>query len=380
MSNQVDTKGFCSDEYAPIRDAFETNFTEGLDIGASLHLTLEGETIVDLWGGHADNEAIPWNQDTIACVYSATKIPTIICTLLVIDRGLLVLDEPVATYWPEFAQGGKEKVTVRQALTHRALVPGLKDPLPPMAVTDWDQIISRIAAESVWFDTDTICYHAYTFGYILGELIQRVSGKPFQQFFYEELANPLAADFLMGLGSEEDLSRVARLLNAESFPHEKGSIPEQVFDIFSTPIEDDFFQSWVAQSSIGPSGMGFTNAAGLCKFATMLANKGEINGRSFLSPEIIQEASSLQFHGVCPMLGEINLGLGFGLDGTGFPAPTPESFHWGGYGGSWCFMDTSRALAGAYVMKNCYVPDDWGDFNDPRMARFVDTIRTLFVN
>ena len=380
MTNQIDIKGFCSDQFTPLQDAFEKNFTEGDDIGASLCLTLESETIVDLWAGYTDlAETQPWEEDTIACVYSSTKIPAIICTLMVIDRGLMALDEPVACYWPEFAQQGKEKITVRQALTHRALVPGLKSQLPTLAVADWDRVVAKIAAEPPWFDRDTICYHALTYGFILGELVQRVSGKPFRQFFNEELADPLAADFQMGLVDKSELLRFAPLLNVQAMPFGNGSLEEQLFTSFTEPIEHDVWHNdWEIQSAVSPSGSGYTNARGLCKFATMMANNGDFEGKSYLSPDIIREASSEQYHGIDPMLGDIRLGLGFGLDGTDFPAPTPNSFHWGGYGGSWCFMDPVDRLAGAYVMNNCFVMAETGEFDDPRMDRFFSTIRSLF--
>lgn len=380
MSVQVDIKGSCSEEFSALTDAFFANFADGLEIGASLCMSQDGETIVDVWGGSADAEGqCLWEEDTIANIWSATKIPTIVTTLLCIDRGLLDLDTPVAAYWPEFAQQGKGKITVRQAMTHRARVPGFRVPAEVESIADWDKCVGKIAAEAPWFDDDRICYHAFNFGFILGELVQRVSGKPFRQFFYEELSEPLGADILMGLNDQSELARVADFLNAAPMPHEEGSIGDKVFQSFGAPLESDiWFDNWDLRTAVNPAGGGLSNARGMCRLATMMANGGTLDGRTYISSATIDEASREQYHGVDPMLGDIRLGLGFGLDGSAFPAPTPDAFHWGGYGGSWCFMDTKRRLAGAYVMNNCFVMDDWGEFEDQRMNRFFETIRSIF--
>jgi len=380
MSDQTDIKGSCVKECSALEDAFSTNFADGLEIGASLCMSQDGETIVDVWGGFADAERQrPWEEDTVANIWSATKIPVIVTALLCIDRGLLDLDMPVAAYWPEFAQQGKEKITVREAMTHRARVPGFRVPIETRLVADWDKCVQKIAAEAPWFDDDRVCYHALSFGYILGELVQRVTGKSFRQFFYEELAEPLDADILIGLNDQSELARVADFLNAAPMPHEEGSLGDMVFQSFGAPIESDiWFDDWNLRTAVNPAGGGISNARGMCRLATMMANRGTLDGRTYLSSETIDEASREQYHGVDPMLGDIRLGLGFGLDGSEFPAPTPDAFHWGGYGGSWCFMDTERRLAGAYVMNNCFVMDEWGEFDDRRMNRLFTTIRTMF--
>jgi CubicO group peptidase (beta-lactamase class C family) len=378
--SDVEIKGTCLKEYSDLQEAFAANFADGLDIGASLCLSLDGETIVDIWGGFADGAGQRlWEEDTIANIWSATKIPVIVATLVCIDRGLLDLDAPVADYWPEFAQHGKGDVTVRHAMTHRARVPGFRTPIEVETITDWDKCVERIAAEEPWFDDDRVCYHALSFGFILGELVRRVTGKPFRQFFYEELAEPLQADILIGLNDRSELARVADFLNSAPMPHEEGSIGDKVFQSFGAPLESDvWFENWNLRTADNPAGGALSNARGMCRLATMVANGGVFDGRSYLSRATINEASKEQCHDEDPMLGDLRLGLGFGLDGSGFPAPTPNSFHWGGYGGSWCFMDTKRRLAGAYVMNNCFVMDEWGEFEDRRMNRLFATIRSLF--
>lgn len=378
MTNQIAINGFCDDKFLPFKDIFAQNFEEGLEIGASLCLTLEGEPIVDIWGGHADLEKTrPWQTDTIACVFSSSKIPTIICVLLLIDRGLIALDKPVAHYWPEFGQKGKDAITVRQALTHRARVPGITQRL--CLDSDWQPVVDAIAAEAPWFEEDTLCYHPVTYGFILGELVRRVSGKSFRRFLIDEFTEPMNIDFHMGLGDKKDSARVAHLFRPEELPVEPGTLQHRIFASFSEPeADEDIWRTWSMQSSVLPAVSGHSNARGLCKFATMLANNGKFDGKDYLSADIIKQASTEQVHDTDPMLGELRLGLGFGLDGSAFRAPTPESFHWGGYGGSWCFMDTTRKLAGAYVMNSCHMPDEWGDIMDARMKRYFDQIGSTF--
>jgi CubicO group peptidase (beta-lactamase class C family) len=378
LPTQVDTQGFCSNEFSQFQDLFEQNFADGNEIGASLCLTFDGETIVDLWGGYRDLEqTLPWEEDTIACCFSSSKIPTILCVLILLDRGLLQLNEPIATYWPEFGMQGKDKLTVKHALTHRTLVPGLKNSQPESAQRDWDRITALIAQEKPWFDEDTMCYSPVLFGFILGELVQRVSGKNFRDFLNEELIEPLGADFKMGLTDKSELKRVAELLHQQPLPLEKDTLEREIFSSFFADSADSW-DSWPMQSSVSPGASGFTNARGLCKFATMLAADGQIRSKQILSSEMVRTARTEQAHSIDPMLGELRLGLGFGLDGSNFPAPTPEAFHWGGYGGSWCFMDTTRRLAGAYVMNHCIVPGDMTDLWDMRLKRNFDLVRSTF--
>ncbi len=375
----VEVKGYCAPEFSALQEDFEANYAEELELGSSLCVTVDGEMVVDIWGGYVDAEKTkPWQEDTIAIVFSSTKIPTIICTLMNIDRGLLELDEPVATYWPEFAQGGKETITVRQAMTHRARVPGFKTPQPGAVLEDWNRVIDLIAAEPAWFDEDTICYHPHTFGFILGELIQRVTGRPIRQFMNEELFEPLGADFHLGLSDKNDAQRVAPFLYNEPEPDlDDGTVEKAVWE---SVVEEsgDPWTVWERMSAVHPASGGFTNARGLCRVGTMLAMGGELDGRVYLSPEILKEATTEQVHEQEPFLGELRLGLGFGLDSPGFRSPTPDSFHWGGHGGSWCFMDPSRRLAGAYVMNCALMPNLENGFSDPRLERYFARFRTMY--
>jgi CubicO group peptidase (beta-lactamase class C family) len=366
------TNGECDERFESLKRAFIENFEEGLELGASFAASYKGETVVDLWAGYADRKkSRDWKSDTLVRVFSSTKIPTIICVLIAIDRGMLELDTPVAHYWPEFGAHGKDRITVRDALTHRSLVPGFDKPQPWDVVLDWNRMASLIAEEKPWFEPGTLCYHAHTYGHLLGELVQRASGKPFQQFFMEELTGPLNADFHIGITNEADFERLAEMLFA---------VPDDIFE--SAPIADRILWSiepppprlsheYFAASVPGSNGVG--NARSLLRFGTLMAMGGTLHGRQYLSRELVQEAATEQVHDICPVENDLHLGLGFGLDGTYFPAPLPNSFHWGGYGGSWCVMDIESGFAAAYVMNHCtMVLNEL----DPRQARIWDAIAT----
>jgi CubicO group peptidase (beta-lactamase class C family) len=149
----IDIQGVCDERFLPLQDAFRENFEKGYEIGASLAVTRHGRPVVDLWAGHIDKQRTrPWEKDTIAPVASTTKIALTLSFLMLVDRGLVDLDATIAKYWSEFAAGGKAHVTVREALTHSAGVPGFDPPVPLEAMLDWDRITAHIAAETHWFD------------------------------------------------------------------------------------------------------------------------------------------------------------------------------------------------------------------------------------
>ena len=165
--------------FEPVRDAFAANFSAGLEVGASFAATVDGKPVVDIWAGSRNSaESAPWEQDTIACVFSTTKAAVALACAMLVDRGLLEYEQPVAKYWPEFAQNGKEKITVAQLLSHQAGLPGVTN-RPVKDWYDWTAITEALAAEKPWWEPGTANgYHAISFGHLNGEVIRRVSGKP----------------------------------------------------------------------------------------------------------------------------------------------------------------------------------------------------------
>ena len=172
-------EGFVGDKFAAVRDAFEANLASGADLGASFCATQGGEVIVDLWGGFADEaKTRPWEKDTIVNVYSTTKTMTFISALLLADRGQLDFDAPVAKYWPEFAANGKADIKVSHLMAHSAGLSGWREPITKEDLYDWEKCVSLLAAQApLWEPGTQSGYHAITQGYLVGEVVRRITGK-----------------------------------------------------------------------------------------------------------------------------------------------------------------------------------------------------------
>jgi CubicO group peptidase (beta-lactamase class C family) len=348
----VEIHGFCDPRFSAVRDAFAENFEAELDIGASAALTWRGETVVDLWAGAADAETgRAWEENTLIEVRSTTKIPLILCTLMVVDRGLLDLDEPVARYWPEFAQGGKEHVTVRDAMTHQAGVPNWEPPPPSEIFHDWPALTARLAAEPHWFGGERrVVYHGFTYGPLLGELIRRVDGRGPRRFFLDEVKGPSGADFHMGLTDKAEMARMAVVKMpppAGAAPPTDELLPRMLAPPFAGPPPN--FASWDFLSAEFPAGVGVANGRSIARVCAIFANGGELDGVRYLSRSTIEEASREQANDRCPYLGPISMGLGFGLWSEAFQAVAPTTFHWGGFGGSWGAMDMAAGFSLGYA-------------------------------
>lgn len=208
-------EGTCETRFAQVREEFERNFAERDEVGASVCATVEGETVVDLWGGSADPASgRPWAQDTIGNVWSCTKGAVSVCAHMLASRGDLDLNAPVSAYWPEFEKNGKDGVLVRHLLNHQAGLPAVRQPLAAGDFYDWGLMTGALAAEEpFWRPGTRNGYHALTFGFLVGEVIRRVSGRSVGTFFREEVAGPLGLDFWIGLPEEHE-PRVAPTISA----------------------------------------------------------------------------------------------------------------------------------------------------------------------
>lgn len=215
MMVAMDVHGTCSDDFQKVGQAFARNFDEGLELGAAVAVTLDGAPVVDMWAGDADPKGNPWQENTIVNVYSSTKTMAATCMLMLADRGELDFDAPVAQYWPEFAQNGKESVLVRHVMSHTAGVSGFDPPVTVEEIYDLDGIAAHLAAQSLWWEPGTKSgYHAVTQGNLESEVLYRITGKRMGQWFRDEVAGPTGADFHMGLPASED-HRVAELVPPE---------------------------------------------------------------------------------------------------------------------------------------------------------------------
>lgn len=212
--HQPPVHGHCDERFTAVRTAFEENFRDRAELGAAVSVMVGGETVVDLWGGWADAARTrPWERDTLVNVWSTTKGPTALCAHILADRGLLDFDAPVAAYWPEFAAAGKEKVLVRHLLSHRAGLSGLREPHSLAELFDWELTTERLAATEPWWEPGTVSgYHAFTYGFLVGEVVRRVSGLLPGAFLEREVTGPLGIDFTIGL-PEKEAGRVAELVH-----------------------------------------------------------------------------------------------------------------------------------------------------------------------
>jgi CubicO group peptidase (beta-lactamase class C family) len=365
-------EGTCLPEFAEVRDEFTRNFAERDEVGASVCVTVDGETVVDLWGGVADpSTGRPWTRDTIGHVWSATKGATALCAHLLAGRGLLDLGAPVASYWPEFAKNGKDAVLVRHLLNHQAGLPAVREPLPPGAFYDWGLMVDVLAGEEpFWRPGTRTGYHALTFGYLVGEVIRRVSGRTLGRFFREEVAVPLGLDFWLGLPEEHE-PRVAPTIPAAP-PGPGDAVPSFYVAALTEPTsvqglviansggymllpgESDSRAAHAAE--FGAVG-GITNARGLAGMYRPLA----LGGAPLVEPEQIAVMSAVSSAtGVdAVVLVPTRWALGFGktVDNRYLPLAdregvlmSEEAFGHTGMGGSHGFADPRARLSFGYTM------------------------------
>ncbi|KCZ92866.1 EstA family serine hydrolase [Hyphomonas johnsonii] len=351
---KAEVQGFVHDKLEGVRDQFQTHLDTGADIGAAFCVTKDGETVVDLWGGHADvDRTRPWEKDTIVNVYSTTKTMTALTALLLADRGELDFDEKVSHYWPDFAAGGKADVKVSHLMSHSAGLSGWRDPMTTEDMYDWEKVTSHLAAqEPLWAPGSAAGYHAITQGFLVGEVVRRIAGKSLGTVFREEIAGPLGADFHIGLPASED-HRVADLkppadasISADPTMTDikKLTLTNPVVDVSATRT-----RAW--RGAEIPAAGGTGNARAVAEIHTILANGGMAKGKRFMSEAGCRKALEEQIQGTDLILGmPVRYGLGFGLSGPMSPALNEHSMFWGGYGGSIALIDMQAHTTMSYTM------------------------------
>ena len=351
----VAINGFTYDGFENVRKTFEENFTSGADIGASFCATKNGETVVDLWGGFADPARTkPWVKDTIVNVYSTTKTMTALTALLLADRGQLDFDAPVARYWPEFAANGKERIKVSHLMSHSAGLSGWKEKITKNDLYDWDKATSLLAAQAPFWEPGTAPgYHAMTQGYLVGEVIRRIDGRTVGTVFREEIAEPLGADFHIGLPASED-SRVAELVPPPpgDAVGDQPNMSELVRNMSTNPgvdVAETKTRAW--RGAEIPAAGGTGNARSIAEVHAILANGGVAKGKRFMSEAGCRKALELQIEGTDLVMNvPARFGMGFGLSGGLIPLPNANSMFWGGYGGSLAIIDMDAKTSFGYAM------------------------------
>lgn len=350
----VEIHGYAHPRFEAARTAFSANFAKGADVGASFCATVDGETVVDLWGGHADAERTrPWARDTIVNVYSTTKTMTALTALLLADRGELDFNAPVARYWPEFAQNGKAGVEVRHLLSHSSGLSGWREPMTTADLYDWEKATRLLAEQAPFWEPGTAPgYHAITQGYLVGEVVRRITGSTLGTVFRTEIAEPLGADFHIGLPERDD-DRCADLIPPVQGDAVGDRIQGELSKNMATnpPIDplDTRTRAWRAAEI--PAAGGHGNARSIAEIHALLANGGVAKGRRIMSEAGCRRALELQIDGQdLVMEAPARFGLGFGLPGPMLPTPNPNTLFWGGYGGSLAVIDMDARASFGYAM------------------------------
>jgi CubicO group peptidase (beta-lactamase class C family) len=381
--------GFCDPRFARVQEEFARNFAERGEVGATVAVTLGGVSVVDLWGGWADEaRKRPWERDTIAAVWSVGKAVSAICLLRLVDRRLVELEAPVARYWPEFAQAGKAAIPVRMLLSHQAGLPAIAKPLPPGAsILSWDTMVAALAEQEPWWEPGTrFGYHSNTIGFLIGEVVRRVDGRTIGTYVREELAEGLGVDFLIGVPPEED-GRVAEWIPYRAEPGEESQRPwldndpakvegvdlARILAYRNPPgLPESGPNSRVWRAAEFPSTNPHSNARALARLFGGLANGGEIDGRRVLSRAIIERANTIESDGEDAMLGRPNrFGLGFQLTIPGVRplGPGPRTFGHYGNGGLLGFADPEAGIGFGYVCNRA-----GRSWRDPRNIPLIDAV------
>jgi CubicO group peptidase (beta-lactamase class C family) len=354
--------GTCEPRFARVREAFAANFAKG-EVGAALAVYVDGRPVVDVFGGHADPaRSRPWTRDTIVNVYSTTKGMTAICANRLAEQGQLDLDAPVARYWPEFAQAGKERIPVRWLLSHQAGLPALSKTVTREGRYDWRYMTEALAEQKPWWEPGTRHgYHALTYGYLVGEVVRRVDGRSLGVYFRDEVARPLGLDFWIGLPDSEH-ARCADMIPAPPTPPgapnpfaAAAADPESLVGrVFGNPVlEPGSVNTPEWRRAEIPAANGHGTARALARVYGALAVGGALDGAQVLSRAQIERASTEQASGDDEVLAPIptRFGLGFMITQPLIPfGPNPRSFGHPGAGGSIAFADPDARLGFAYVM------------------------------
>jgi CubicO group peptidase (beta-lactamase class C family) len=359
MSSSPDftVHGLCAPDFDAVQAAFEHNHRSGSEVGSAVAVTVNGQLVVDLWAGHMTTDHAPrtgWDRDTIITTWSVTKSMVALCCHLLADRGLLDLHAPIAHYWPEFAAAGKGSVTTAHVLSHASGVSGFEHPVVAADMWDWDKMVSLLAAQPPWWEPGTQSgYHILTQGYLLGEVIRRITGVTVGQFFAAEIAGPLDADFHIGTSAAND-ERIAHVVAAEA----EIDIPEGAANTIAARSAAYPRRSALIANTAQwrraevPSSNGHGNARSIARIHSMVANGGEVDGIRVLSEAACQRIFEEQTYGTDLVLGRvIRQGLGFGLISPEMPlSPNARSCYWFGRGGSLGFIDCDAQMSFGYVV------------------------------
>lgn len=362
MSDLVEIKGTCDPRFARVKEIFAESFAAGADLGASVCVYWEGQPVVDLWAGFTDESRTkPWSKDSLVNVFSTTKGMTALCALRLVEEGLLDLDAPVARYWPEFAAAGKESLPVRFLLNHQAGLPAISAVMEPDALYDWTAMVEALAAQEPWWEPGTQHgYHAISFGFLVGELVRRITGRSLGTYFREELASPLGLDFHIGLPPELE-DRVVALIEGPVHESEGPNLMEAIFAepdgmlakaFLNPPIDPMAVNERAWRAAEIPAANGHGTAESLARIYSILSTGGELDGVHVLHPDMIERSRTEESYGLDAILPLISrFGVGFALPPAEEPTgPNPQAFGHAGMGGSYGQADPEYRMGFGYTM------------------------------
>lgn len=372
--------GTCDIRFAAVRDAFAENFADRDEVGACVAVSVDGRLVVDLWAGHTDPErTVPWAHDTLVNVYSVGKGFLAVCIHRLVERGALDLDAPVARMWPEFAAAGKDRIRVSDLVSHTAGLPAVRPQLPRGTMLDWNAMTAALARESPWWEPGTgHGYHVNTFGFLVGEVIRRTTGRTVGQFLREEVAGPFGVDFHIGLPRDQH-ARVAHFgPRTMGQAHEPDDVALATLDhaalmrfkAYSNPIDvsgGGVLNTAAWRSAEIPATNGHANARAIARMYGLLATgDARMLAASTIELATVEHAAGLDLVLQRPS----RFGLGFQLTQPERPlGPNPRAFGHFGAGGSLGFADPDARVGFGYAMNR--MGERW---RDPRNRAVVDAL------
>lgn len=378
--------GSCRPEFDSVREQFERNFTDRGETGAAVAAWVAGELVVNLWGGSADAAGTrPWQEDTLATVLSGTKALSATCIHQLADRGELDLQAPVARYWPEFGQAGKDAITVAMVMSHRSGVIGPRAPINVEKITDWDFVCEQVALAEPWWTPGTAQgYHMMSFGFILGEVFRRITGQRIGRYLRTEIAEPFGADVHIGLPVDEH-GRCADRINKPTarqllahvpvpdYPtnladHPKSGLAVSMGFIPTDDLDANDLPLWRQLEFPGINGQ--VSALGLATFYNALAQEKLISRHQMDLARASQGGFETDLV-LGPHVADHGWGLGYMLNQRCVNGPNPRIFGHGGLGGSFGFVDLEHQIGYAYVTNNF---DTTKRLADPRSLALSDAI------
>ncbi|HUN56904.1 MAG TPA: serine hydrolase domain-containing protein [Candidatus Binataceae bacterium] len=386
MPSNVPIQGECDPRFARVREVFADNFDRRGEVGAAVAVTVDGRPVIDLWGGYADAARThPWQRDTLVNVYSTTKGLCALCAHRLADQGKLDFEAPVAKYWPEFAAAGKSNIPVKYLLNHKAGMAAIRAPLKHDDLFSWEKVTTELARQEPWWEPGTKHgYHAITFGWLVGEVVRRISGKSLGTYFREEIAGPLGADAYIGLPAALD-GRVTDIIMA---PAPKPGEHDALLDLLKDPASVSAHAianppTMLAPTTINsrawrgaeiPGANGHSTARALARIYGAVSRGGEVDGIKLFSPAALPRAYTEQSKGFDEVLRfTTRFGLGFMLSLPGIQyGPNPHGFGHPGAGGSLGFADPDTRVGFGYVMNQ--MGPATSVLLDPRCAALIDAV------